>query len=702
MRKKHGRYYRRTWLTYFLLLLIPLTALFFAYSWKTGNDNALRAQTQRIQDAKEAAVLLDSKLQGIDNIGWQIFNSNWGKRLRSSSDIMFDYFTIFHRADVSNEITGYQMTIEVAKQLSIYLPRRELVIAPSGWWKAGEYLNFMQIDTPEKQVAFKSAMDSNTMTLQFIHTEALGIYSDSSDPLLISRSLDDTGKGRSSMAIFLSKHNIKLMLEQVAGGRLSQLSIHQGEQKIYQYDAEPASEKQQRTQAFTIPSSIFQGSYQINVQYGNVFIPLEHPPLIIGAIVVILLFTWAASMLLARISYRPIALLMVRMGLDRTVVDWEFRHIELTIEELEQQKRDYHQMARSHLLRSLLSGDYEDTDIQHSLEEFSIPFTDESNFLVAILSLGERLSLQQDTDQYLSLQELLSAGEYHYELIFEPSRDRAVIFYAKDIDPCVCEKLLSDVAGYMLTQSKIHMMHHLGSVQSGLKGIAHSYAQALKASQMRYYYPTGVEIQLIHYVSLGQEKLALKILEELKEKNAQRRLPDAAQERLFTLLSDTLLRVMSELSLPVEGLDQGMLSLNESSELRWQRMEKWIVNICKKSSVLHGDSDNGSANELIQYVQNEYHRQDLSLKMLSEHFHYSIATINRLFKSSVNMTFYDYLTQLRLDRAKELLMQQREKADIATIAMQVGYASAPSFIRAFRRREGIHPRECAQAYGFRR
>lgn len=63
----------------------------------------------------------------------------------------------------------------------------------------------------------------------------------------------------------------------------------------------------------------------------------------------------------------------------------------------------------------------------------------------------------------------------------------------------------------------------------------------------------------------------------------------------------------------------------------------------------------------------------------------------RLFKSAFDVTTYQYLLRLRLDKARLLL--EASELTVTTIAMRVGYDSLSAFIHAFRRRFGMSPTE---------
>ncbi|MGH9160814.1 MAG: helix-turn-helix transcriptional regulator [Vicinamibacteraceae bacterium] len=80
-----------------------------------------------------------------------------------------------------------------------------------------------------------------------------------------------------------------------------------------------------------------------------------------------------------------------------------------------------------------------------------------------------------------------------------------------------------------------------------------------------------------------------------------------------------------------------------------------------------------------------------SLNTLARHVGLSRSTFAARFSSEVGISPLAYLERWRLDLASSLL--RSERIGLEEVADRVGYASAPSFIRAFRRRFGATPGE---------
>jgi two-component system response regulator YesN len=80
---------------------------------------------------------------------------------------------------------------------------------------------------------------------------------------------------------------------------------------------------------------------------------------------------------------------------------------------------------------------------------------------------------------------------------------------------------------------------------------------------------------------------------------------------------------------------------------------------------------------------------DLSLQAFAAEHNVSLAYFSRLFKLEVGATFSDYLTQVRVEKAKELLTHRNLRlSDISTL---VGYDDPKYFSQIFRKVAGVSP-----------
>lgn len=91
-----------------------------------------------------------------------------------------------------------------------------------------------------------------------------------------------------------------------------------------------------------------------------------------------------------------------------------------------------------------------------------------------------------------------------------------------------------------------------------------------------------------------------------------------------------------------------------------------------------------------KYIDNNLTDADLNMPRLAKECGISEAYFRRLFKEKYSVSPYEYVENLRINKAKELLASNKP---IQEIAISCGYGSIYAFSRAFKNNVGISPRD---------
>jgi len=91
----------------------------------------------------------------------------------------------------------------------------------------------------------------------------------------------------------------------------------------------------------------------------------------------------------------------------------------------------------------------------------------------------------------------------------------------------------------------------------------------------------------------------------------------------------------------------------------------------------------------IKHYANEYYEKKLSLKTISKLYFVNEKYIGRLFKNQVGMSFHQYLNEIRLKKAEELLINTDKQ--IIDIGIKCGFENVSYFNRIFKQKYGITP-----------
>jgi two-component system response regulator YesN len=124
-----------------------------------------------------------------------------------------------------------------------------------------------------------------------------------------------------------------------------------------------------------------------------------------------------------------------------------------------------------------------------------------------------------------------------------------------------------------------------------------------------------------------------------------------------------------------------------------ESLKQWLIDICLKvrGSIRRERTD--SAKLLIekakQYIGEHYSNCELSVDILCGYLNVSATYFSTIFKRETGMSFINYLTKERLDKALQLLQTTDEKTyNIATI---VGYMEPNYFSYVFKKQYGVSP-----------
>ena len=98
-----------------------------------------------------------------------------------------------------------------------------------------------------------------------------------------------------------------------------------------------------------------------------------------------------------------------------------------------------------------------------------------------------------------------------------------------------------------------------------------------------------------------------------------------------------------------------------------------------------------------EYIANSYSDDMLSIKDISEHVLLSTSYVCTLFKNETGRTLNQYITDYRIEKAKELLLDPRNR--IGDISKDVGYADGNYFGKTFKKQVGLTPSEFREKNG---
>lgn len=132
---------------------------------------------------------------------------------------------------------------------------------------------------------------------------------------------------------------------------------------------------------------------------------------------------------------------------------------------------------------------------------------------------------------------------------------------------------------------------------------------------------------------------------------------------------------------------QSAMSAGEFTEL--------ATRICLKTIELRDCGNSSHHVKLVrracEYIQENYNSPDISLNTVAAHVALSPAHFSTIFSQEMSVTFIDHLTNVRMEKVKEMLASTDEK--VINIAFHVGYNEPNYLSYLFKKREGLTPKE---------
>ncbi len=129
--------------------------------------------------------------------------------------------------------------------------------------------------------------------------------------------------------------------------------------------------------------------------------------------------------------------------------------------------------------------------------------------------------------------------------------------------------------------------------------------------------------------------------------------------------------------------------------IKVEDINRVLGNLVKEAADPEGDEEPESApssermiDKVILEIRSHY-MEDIQLTGLAEKYNISTGRLSGMIKEELQITFSDYISQLRIQRAKELLAD--ESMSIQEIAEMVGYNDYFYFTKVFKKVQGISP-----------
>lgn len=126
----------------------------------------------------------------------------------------------------------------------------------------------------------------------------------------------------------------------------------------------------------------------------------------------------------------------------------------------------------------------------------------------------------------------------------------------------------------------------------------------------------------------------------------------------------------------------------------FEQLRKWFIDkvtqACKNITSKHEEQTSGLICKAKSFIEENY-QKDISLDDVSRSVDISPYYFSKLFKEETGENFIEYLTNIRIEKAKSLLVHS--SMNIKNICVDTGYSDPNYFSRIFKKQVGVTPTE---------
>lgn len=383
-------------------------------------------------------------------------------------------------------------------------------------------------------------------------------------------------------------------------------------------------------------------------------------------------------------------------------------------------------ILRELFLNELVRGGISESHLEEKLKEYEVDILGAKKWMAAVVSVemdlmeSTELTLHQEKELIpISVRNLLEDNLKQYcRFVTFNSASGIVLILA--VDECRTQTEIIDLLGDVCKEVKkileVTVTIGIGHSCQELIGIDYSYQTAVDALGYKAIVGTGKTIYINDMEPVNRGKLqfepqdesslvaAVKFgpLEHIEEVVCRLldRMDDARvhmrQCQFYTMsIVNCITRLIQQYDLSfaqIIGSENEYLRL-AAGGMRREEFEKWLVQVANRiNESLNKERDNTTKKVILEakeYINEHYQDPDLSVEMMCRQLHMSPAYFSTLFKKETGQTYVAYLTEVRLNRAVDLLNTTEDKTYV--IAQKVGYQEQNYFSYVFKKQFGVSP-----------
>lgn len=402
------------------------------------------------------------------------------------------------------------------------------------------------------------------------------------------------------------------------------------------------------------------------------------------------------------------------------------RIAKLELDNLKKQAVEKEALLRNQILNDWLLGNLDSGHIEERLLRLGLDIVS-PYYVTAVIDIeaneerASSISLDKSTigNNMIRLVRQTAQQSLKCQGVYNGKGQFVLIFGSKEKQLGQCEEICNTIRFKLADELDDYTVTiGLSNGNEGDEGVHSSYKEALYALKNRFIFG-GNRVILYAQVTQPAAKVSLytvdkrsKLLMSMRSGNAQdveRWLTDFFDNARINQASLEMLLVagLEIFSTCMEFLEETSQDINEIIDSQSgtdlfqliedmhsiHEYEEWIRGLIRKLMVhVHANKSSRSAiivEEIKAFIEANYSNEELKIEDIARAVHMNYNHLCYVFKKETACTINDYLTQFRMQKAKELF--DRGCLIVQEVADKVGYSDANYFGKCFKKYSGITP-----------
>lgn len=293
------------------------------------------------------------------------------------------------------------------------------------------------------------------------------------------------------------------------------------------------------------------------------------------------------------------------------------------------------------------------------------------NGIAVIVNCGERTAGEKNVDIRLSVADHLCRElETRYEISI-PFYIGRIYEDVMDINRSFLESAAIASDYHMLGNQKVILFEEIGYEEQNIQ------------------YPILEQTLFIQCLKQANEEAALKALDNMIGEIEPLKSFVITQCLCFDIINITIKTLDQLKGFELKNVDlKKLITFKSLPEFR-EKMAGLTIEMCRQFAEFKDSRNNERKSEILDYVNCHYGDSSMGLESVADEFGVSSNYLSRFFKQETGCSFIQYVTMIRMDRARELLVNSNKQ--IKEIVAEIGYIDVANFVRKFKGYEGVTP-----------